>query len=195
MMNVFNAVNLATGEIETPQWVSEILKNLSRFIPALQVVRSADKVLSLTGDSEPEAIKILECHADDFYGAWQASSSEVVEAIGLPVVQEFFKIFSKYYVFTWPVESQIAWEHIGPDDQIQVFRGESLSLAAQGVGTGMSWTSNLDAAKFYKARHLDGVLIQGFVKKKDVLMFFVEEEELIVAREKVQVQLVVHENL
>ena len=195
MMNVFTAVDLATGEIETPQWVSEILKNLSRFTPALQVVRSADKVLSLTGVCDWKAMEELELHANDFYGAWQASSSEVVAAIGLPVVQEFFKIFSKYYFFTWPVESQIAWEEIGPDEQIQVFRGESLSLAAQGVGTGMSWTSNLDAAKFYKARHPDGVLIQGFVKKKDVLMFFVEEEEIIVAREKVQGQLVVHENL
>ncbi|MFQ6759455.1 MAG: hypothetical protein D9V46_00565 [Deltaproteobacteria bacterium] len=184
MLNVIKFQNSKEG-FEAPLWVKESLENLGRFIPILSEVRNLVQRLNRSGMCEARLAELLKHHADDFYGAWMASSTEVTRAIGTQSTLELLRLFRTFHFITWPTEGLTILEDL--PEKLKIFRGESPSLVASGV-EGLSWTLNEGTAEFYKNRHHDGILLEGVVDVKDVLVIFMEEAEVVVTRGAVRVE-------
>ena len=163
------------GNYTQPDIYKKALRNLQRFdleVSEIQV------------ESDFRELRKL---ADDFYITWNASSTELVKAIGFEKCCALFELFRDNFMYTWPPEAVELFEIFGTEGSVEVFRGESPSLVAQGI-QGISWTTYYDVAEYYAKCHHDGIILTGTVSMEHILIYFSEEYEIVARRCNVKVK-------
>lgn len=150
--------------------LQEALNNIERFNIEQAEIRSKLEAMYF------QELRDFSC---DFYKTWFFSSTELVKVIGLNKCIAYFEFFRSEIFITWPSEAMDFIEHFGTGATLEIFRGESPSLVAQGI-QGVSWSMDRSIAAYYANRHNDGVLLAGSVAMKDVLIYLEEEREIVV---------------
>jgi len=179
-MNILMMIDPVTGDEVLP---IEVLTNLSRFNQVLGKVDGLVARIYREGILSDAANDFRNC-AIDFYNAWQASSTMVVQEVGREETIFLFKKFREIFPLSWPDASLDFLEELGHPESVTVFRGESPELVAAGI-RGISWSLSEGVAAYYANRHDDGVVLRGDVAFDDVLAIFQEELEVVVEPEAV----------
>jgi len=169
------------GTIINSQQLSETLTDLERFVPQIEETKKLVQEILMSGMFEN--LEIVKDIAYDFYGAWLASSTELIETISFEKVLEMFQILHPISELTWE-DASLQFLEDNPD-QVQVFRGESKSIHESGRG-GLSWSLSRDCAENYKNRYQDGQLVTGIVHTKDIYAYFMEEFEVVLVRSYIE---------
>ncbi len=156
------------GNFVTPELVAESLLNLERFHNIhMEVKRIVEETLE-TRQMSDELAGIKD-YADDFYTTWFASSTELIDAVGIKVVIDLFEAFHKVYVVVWDHWMMDIIEDLA--ENVVIYRGESRAQFEQNA-SGLSWSLHEGTAKAFKDKHEDGILLRGLVAKKRYLGFW-----------------------
>lgn len=163
------------------------LKNLDRFKPLLNEVRNIVQNMLHEGTIDGGDVGLIEEYAEDFYSAWSASNTELIQCVGINAVLEFLQLFRSVHFIAWSSESMTFLEKLECPIELQLFRGASSQSSLSGAD-GLSWTLDKGIAQYYASRHSDGSVYAGTAMFADVLALFSEEMEVIVAPGKVVVK-------
>lgn len=145
-------------------WVAQTLTDIDRFNRKFP---------------DSDELDHIEAYATDFFTAWSASSTEVVQILGFERTLDILKRLRKFWFVTWQAASisYLEMENFGPE--FKVFRGESKRRPI-GEPLGFSWSLSRSTAEGYAKRHPEGVLHIGRVLFENMLLFHVDELEVVV---------------
>ncbi|WP_036302162.1 hypothetical protein [Methylotenera sp. L2L1] len=166
------------GEIVNFEFIKKTLSNLNRFNELLPETRGlVHKLINDGYRYETERLKVI---SEDFFGAWQLSSTELISHTSKEICIEYLMLFKSLWVMAWPSTSLDIIEEYGTDWELEIFRGESPSLEEKNI-QGISWTLRKSVAEEYAVRYHDGVVLTGKIKWDDVLWISPDEDEVIVS--------------
>jgi len=173
---MFNILRMFDGNrCPTNNWhLLQAMTDLYRFNRSLEPIK--DVVIS-NRISNTDFIKE---YAADFYGAWHISSTEVIKHVGWENSLEIFRLLKKLWLVAWPYDSVDYLQRDGMPKSFKVYRGESQQLAKQIQNGRLSWSLHKDNVNYYAKRFSDGVMHEGIVTFDDVLLFQLEEMEIVV---------------
>ncbi|MDD2307836.1 MAG: hypothetical protein PHP53_24245 [Prolixibacteraceae bacterium] len=172
------------GNYITPEWVTKSLKDLNRFSRGYHnIINIVEGML----DSQLVGMipDYLVNYSEDFYTTWHASSTELVQEVGIDIISSIFETLRKVNFITWPDEMLEISEFY--NGEIDIFRGES-RLQYESGEFGLSWTTNKEIAEVYKSKNKNGLLLFGKVHSDNIWAFFSIESEIVVSRQFVKIE-------
>lgn len=123
----------------------------------------------------PKFVNQLQALSGDFFTVWAESSWDLIYTLGSERVFEILELLSAYRFATWEFEEYNFFE--GMPETLKIYRGGDGTK--EEVLKGFSWSLDLQVAKEFAEKHVQGLVLTAEIFKKDVLLINTAQHELV----------------